>query len=411
MNAPGWTYGNRVRLLENGEEYYPTVFAAIRGARLEVLLETFILFDDKVGRQLQEALIAAALRGVRVEVTADAYGSPDLSEAFLSELAAAGVRFHFFDPRPRLLGMRTNAFRRLHRKLVVIDRRRAFVGGINYSEDHLYDFGPLAKQDYAVDVEGPVVDDIRLLVETSNASKRLPRTRPWWRMPVFPAPLRDPVPSGAAMSFVWRDNDRHRDDIELHYRAGLRNARRDVLIANAYFFPGYRLLRELRMAARRGVRVRLVLQGTPDRPIMRWAARTLYDFLLRGGVQIYEYCERPFHGKVAVIDDTWATIGSSNLDPISLSLNLEANLIIHDRAFNDDLRTSLERLVREHCKAIDPAGARRRTLWRQLISYVVFHVVRRFPAWAGWLPMREQKAVPVETPADEQSASPRGKAA
>lgn len=213
------------------------------------------------------------------------------------------------------------------------------------------------------------------------------------------------------MTFVWRDNDRHRDDIELHYRAGLRNARRDALIANAYFFPGYRLLREIHMAARRGVRVRLILQGTPDRPIMRWAAHTLYDFLLRGGVQIHEYCERPFHGKVAVIDDEWATIGSSNLDPISLSLNLEANLVIHDRDFNRDLRQRLERLVREHCKVVEPAQARRRTLWRQLTSYVVFHIVRRFPAWAGWLPMREQRAVPVQVSADEPTVPPRDNAA
>lgn len=411
MTPTGWTYGNRVRLLENGEEFYPAVFEAIRAARREVLLETFILFADKVGRELQSALIAAAARGVRVDVTADAYGSPDLSEDFLAEMAAAGVRFHFFDPQPRLLGMRTNAFRRLHRKIVVIDRKTAFVGGINYSEDHLQDFGPLGKQDYAVEIQGPIVEDIRLLVETSIASRKMPRDRPWWRVRVFPPPLGEGRPEGAAIKLVWRDNDHHRDDIEQHYRAAIRAAQRDVLIANAYFFPGYRLLREMRHAARRGVSVRLVLQGMPDRPIMRWAARTLYDFLLRVGVRIYEYCERPFHGKVAVIDDDWATVGSSNLDPVSLSLNLEANVIIHDRTFNRELRERLERLVREHCMAIEPEQARRRTLARQLLSYLMFHVVRRFPSWAGWLPQREQKTVPVAIPVDSSGEAPRDKAA
>jgi cardiolipin synthase A/B len=394
--APGWTYGNRVRLLENGEEYYPAVLAAIRSARREVLLETFILFEDRVGRELQAALIGAATRGVRVEVTADAYGSPDLSAEFLGELSGAGVRFHFFDPRPRIFGMRTNTLRRLHRKLLVIDRRKAFVGGINFSEDHLADFGPMAKQDYAVEVEGPVVDDIRALMEALIGAQPMPRTRPWWRLPSFPLPVRESRPDGAAITFVWRDNANHRDDIELHYRAAIRAARRDVLIANAYFFPGYRLLRELRLAAKRGVHVRLLLQGVPDHRMMRWAARTLYDFLLRSGVEIYEYCERSFHGKVAVIDDDWTTIGSSNLDPLSLSLNLEANLVIRDQALSRELHSRLDLLIRNHCEAIDPHRARRRTLWRQLFSYFVFHVVRRYPKWAGWLPMRKQRVVIAE---------------
>ncbi|MBF2966774.1 cardiolipin synthase ClsB, partial [Pseudomonas aeruginosa] len=160
MNFP-WRDGNRVELLINGEEYFPRLFQCIAEARREILLETFIIFEDEVGRQLQEALSAAAERGVEVQVTVDGYGTASLSPDYLARLAASGVRVHLFDPRPRLLGMRTNLFRRLHRKLVVIDRRQAFVGGINYGEDHLVRRGNMAKQDYAVRVEGPVVRDIR----------------------------------------------------------------------------------------------------------------------------------------------------------------------------------------------------------------------------------------------------------
>ncbi|MBF3116745.1 cardiolipin synthase ClsB, partial [Pseudomonas aeruginosa] len=160
MNFP-WRDGNRVELLINGEEYFPRLFQCIAEARREILLETFIIFEDEVGRQLQEALSAAAERGVEVQVTVDGYGTASLSPDYLARLTAAGVRVHLFDPRPRLLGMRTNLFRRLHRKLVVIDRQQAFVGGINYGEDHLVRRGNMAKQDYAVRVEGPVVRDIR----------------------------------------------------------------------------------------------------------------------------------------------------------------------------------------------------------------------------------------------------------
>ncbi len=181
MNFP-WRDGNRVELLINGEEYFPRLFQCIAEARREILLETFIIFEDEVGRQLQEALSAAAERGVEVQVTVDGYGTASLSPDYLARLTASGVRVHLFDPRPRLLGMRTNLFRRLHRKLVVIDRQQAFVGGINYGEDHLVRRGNMAKQDYAVRVEGPVVRDIRqaclALLNRTPTTRRCGRRAP-----------------------------------------------------------------------------------------------------------------------------------------------------------------------------------------------------------------------------------------
>src|SRR5438067_3350084 len=161
-----WVEGNRCRLLENGEAFFPAVFDAIRGAQREVLIETFILFDDKVGRELRQVLIDAARRGVSIDLTVDGYGSPDLSEGFIGALVASGVRLHVFDPCPRILGMRVKLFRRLHRKLVVVDGMRAFVGGINYSADHLEDYGPEAKQDYALEIEGPLVDEIHTVAHS-----------------------------------------------------------------------------------------------------------------------------------------------------------------------------------------------------------------------------------------------------
>ena len=144
MNAR-WTTGNRFELLENGEAFFPAVFDAIRHAKHEVVLETFIVFEDKVGWELHAALMEAAQRGVSVDVLVDGFGSSELTPAFIAPLTEAGVRLRAFDPKPRFLGMRTNVFRRMHRKIVVVDQAVAFVGGINYSADHLADFGPQAK--------------------------------------------------------------------------------------------------------------------------------------------------------------------------------------------------------------------------------------------------------------------------
>ncbi|HET7797326.1 MAG TPA: cardiolipin synthase ClsB, partial [Nevskia sp.] len=164
-----WIEGNDIRLLENGEEFFPRAFACIANAEREVVLETFILFEDKVGLQLHEALVAAARRGVQVDVTIDGFGSDELSERFMQSLAEAGVRMHVFDPGKRLFGKRFNVLRRMHRKIVVVDGTVAFVGGINYSADHLADFGPEAKQDYSVRVEGPIVAEIRTFARNAIA--------------------------------------------------------------------------------------------------------------------------------------------------------------------------------------------------------------------------------------------------
>lgn len=391
-----WTSGNRFALLENGEEFFPQVFDAIARAQHEVLIETFILYEDKVGTSLHAALLAAARRGVQIDVTVDAFGSPDLSEEFLSTLTEAGVRVHVFDPAPRMF-RHVNYFRRMHRKLVVVDGRHAFVGGINYSADHLADFGPEAKQDYSVGVEGPVVAEIHRFMHAAieEGSPQAGRVAGQAACRAVGTP---PETGVADAMFVWRDNRQHKDDIERHYRLAIRLARRRVMIANAYFFPGYTFLRELRKAARRGVEVSLILQGNPDMPIVQTAAAMLYYHLLRGGVHIYEYCERPLHSKVALVDDEWSTVGSSNLDPLSLSLNLEANVMIRDRRFNHQLGDTLQRLIKQCCRPVEANELKESGLWRQVRSFFLFHILRRYPAWAGLLPAHAPKLALLRPP-------------
>ena len=395
---PRWIEGNDIRLLENGEEFFPRVFACIASASKEVVLETFILFEDKVGIQLHQALVTAAGRGVQVDVTIDGFGSPDLSDEFIRALTDVGVRIHVFDPARRLLGWRINVLRRMHRKIVVIDGEVAFVGGINYSADHLADYGPEAKQDYAVEIHGPLVAEIHRFTHAALArGHRYQRQRDWWRerKRLRSSPQDLPHAGSAAAMLVVRDNNEHSSDIERQYRIAIRAARKRVVIANAYFFPGYRFMKELRKAARRGVDVRLILQGQPDMAIVKTAASMLYHQLLGAGVNVYEYCERPLHAKVALMDEEWSTVGSSNLDPLSLALNLEANVIIRDRDFNAHLHERLDHLMRHSCKKIEKEDLGQPQVLAATRNFVAYHFARYYPAWATWLPRHEPRLLPA----------------
>lgn len=394
-----WQEGNQIRLLENGEEFFPRVFGAIQRAQHSLLLETFILFNDDVGQALHAELLAAAQRGVKIEMMVDGYGSPDLPDEFVHSLTSLGVRFLYYDPRPLVLGMRTNLFRRLHRKIVVADGEIAFVGGINYSAEHNASYGPEAKQDYAVEVKGPIVGDIAAYVQQQMGSEQ--KILRWWGQRSH-RPAHNVRPGNAQALLVYRDNHEHRDDIEQHYIDMLKSAQQDVIIANAYFFPGYRLLREMRNAARRGVRVRLIVQGKPDMPIVKVGAELLYNYLVEGGVEVYEYCRRPLHAKIAVQDQQWSTVGSSNLDPLSLSLNLEANLMIHDRDFNQCVRDNLEGLLAADGQRVQESQLPKRNWWQLGKGVLVFHFLRHFPAIAGWLPAHTPKLAQVPPPAQPE---------
>ncbi|HEX5737030.1 MAG TPA: phospholipase D-like domain-containing protein, partial [Hydrogenophaga sp.] len=204
-----WVPGNRFTLLENGEGYFPRVFSAIEAAEREVLIETFIWFDDQVGQALRDALIAAARRGVEVHVLIDGWGSPDISPPFTQPMLDEGIKLRSFEPARRLFGARINMLGRMHHKLAVIDGRRAFVGGINYAEDHLVKLDAMSKQDYAVEVEGPLVGQIHAFCR-ANLQGLQPERQVWmrrWRaIRVLRPGALDPIPGGAVAAFVTRDN-------------------------------------------------------------------------------------------------------------------------------------------------------------------------------------------------------------
>ncbi len=361
--------GNRIALLKGGDEFFAAIEEAIEDARIEVRLETYIYVADAAGQRIAAALARAASRGVRVRVMLDAFGARALDRAFLAELREAGVAVQLFRPPRSSFSLSRSRLRRLHRKIVLVDGRVGFVGGLNIIDDATENPTGGVRLDYAVRVEGPLVARIYPVVH-----------RLWWlvatlasgrRQPGFRTPRFAAAPAGESVAaFVHRDNLGHRHDIEAMYLRGIRGARREIVIACAYFMPGWRVRRSLMAAADRGVRVVLLLQGWTDHAIFQQASRVLYEALLEHGIEIFEYVGGELHAKVGVVDERWATVGSSNLDPFSLVLAREANVVVFDEVVARALRQSLEEEIRTRSTAI------RRMLWRR----------RRWPArLVGWL--------------------------
>ena len=332
--------GNRIRLLCNGEEYFPALEREIDAAASEIFLETYIFEDDDTGQRIAAALMRAARRGVLVHLMIDGFGSRLFPEAQRRQLLESGVQLLVYRPELWTFRIKSTRLRRLHRKLAVVDGRIGFCGGIN-----IIDHGDLRgnappRLDYAVSVEGPLVADMYAAARTLWIRTAWTQLRRQWR------PLAKPVlsvePRGAQRAeFLVRDNVRHRHDIEEAYLRAIARARREVVIANAYFLPGRSFLKALCDAARRGVQVTLLLQGRMEYVLVHYASRALYRELLDAGVQIHEYTRNFLHAKVAVVDDSWATVGSSNIDPVSLLLAREANVVVRDRRFVRELRGSL----------------------------------------------------------------------
>ena len=401
MALPHLHDGHTVQLLQGGQEFFPALVRAIDAARFEVRFETYIFNLDASGESVAEALVRAAKRKVAVTVMMDGAGTPGLPPEWSARFDAAGVKWHIFSPLGRIGWFIPSRWRRLHRKLCVVDGHTAFCGGINVLDD-FYDpnHGALdsPRFDFSVQVTGPLV---RAVAEATAQF--------WWRSRAakearerdFPqawAALQSAVRLGvqsdpdqgdhedtaqagalqhtARAALVLRDNLRRRTQIERAYRKAIGEARSEIIIANAYFMPGARLRKGLIHAARRGVRVRLLLQGRYEYFMQYHAARPVFGALLAAGVEIHEYAPSFLHAKVAVIDSQWATVGSSNLDPLSLLLAREANVVVTDRVFAQDLRERLEHAMQHQGQQMDPAAYARRP-WRQrFLDRLAFGVMR-----------------------------------
>ncbi len=399
-----------LQLLQGGQAYFPALIKAIDEALSWIQFETYIFDIHGAGAGVAEALIRAARRGVTVQVLVDGIGSQALPDEWRKKIAAAGVQWCVYSPLGAGLGglglLMPDRWRRLHRKLCVVDQRVVLCGGINVLDD-LYDpnHGDLQapRFDFAVAVTGP------LAVEAADAVALL-----WWRVqagysarqrhlgaawkkfkaagyggrtsanrlasPEVPvvADAQTPIQTTpvAKAALVLRDNLRNRSSIENVYLKAIGEARHEILIANAYFLPGGKLRRALIGATRRGVRVTLLLQGKYEYFMQYHAARPVYDALLKAGIEIHEYETSFLHAKVAVIDSHWATVGSSNLDPLSLLLAREANIVVQDQAFAGELRERLCFAIANQGRRIEHAVYSQRPLGQRMLGRIAYALMR-----------------------------------
>jgi cardiolipin synthase len=398
-----FTGGNEVTLLTGGDELFPAMRAAIGAARHEVWLATYIFHHDNAARAIADSLAAAARRGVRVRVVVDGFGSKASLTTLRQWFDDSEVALAVFRPLDRWTAyLQPGQLRRLHQKLLVVDDEYGFVGGINIIDDRVdlnHGRTSAPRLDFAVALRGPVV---LAVAQTARAMwTRAAFGREWLEELTSLARSAEPLagarkllrqlrmtpregePAAQALqpvrvAFVVRDNLRQRRAIERSYIEALDAAHLRIDIVCPYFYPGRVFLRTLRRAARRGVRVRLLLQGKVDYRLAGLAAQVLYDEMLSRGVHIYEYTPAFLHAKVALVDEDWATVGSSNIDPLSLLLNLEANVIVRDPQFSAALAADFERALSASRQVNAPPLARGwgATLRRGFVAWLAHWMMR-----------------------------------
>ena len=363
QRTPVYTGGNSVQLLQGGRSLFPAMVAAIDDARHEVWLAMYLVSAVGQPALVLKALRRAARRGVQVRLVVDGVGCSDTDPEAWRDLSADGVQLVMYRPVKGWWSLLTEPrdWRRMHLKLCVVDDRVGFVGGINLIDD-LHDLAHGWSQhprlDYALGVQGPAVLPIQHTIRAFwmraqfghdwrddllgwlRQPQRLQRLQTAWqqaRLKLSPAEQstlahhahsRQPV----RVAFVMRDNLRQRSTIERAVRQAIEQARSTVDLVCPYFYPGRVLRKALVRAAQRGVKVRLLLQGKPDYLLAALAARVLYAELQQHGVRVFEYQAALLHAKVICVDGEWCSVGSSNFDPLSLQMNLEANLLVKDRA-------------------------------------------------------------------------------
>lgn len=417
-----WHNGNAVTLLENGLALFPALCEAFDAAQTSIHLETYIFQLDAAGLKVLDHLKRAAERGVKVRVVLDGYGSARDDRTIQSLLRAAGAQCRIYRPEPKYLSYQSFDFsrlRRMHRKTTLVDSHLAFIGGINIEDDYsgLSEEDLLTNKeprfDYAVRLTGPLAIELMRAQDLlwlqigwplsnealyDDTSIKAPVTLKQWkhrhvrrlrlRLLRFKhaAYARNRMPHAHAgtmrAALVLRDNLRYRRTIEAAYFAHIATAQHEIVIANAYFLPGMKLRHALIDAAARGVRVRLLLQGKIEYRMQYHATRWIYQQFLKHGIEIYEYLPSYLHAKVAVIDGV-SVVGSSNLDPFSLLLARETNIVVDDAGFTCTLTHSLERAFAQGSQIVEPSLYHERSLFARALDACAYMLLRVGVALSG----------------------------
>ncbi|MGB8192365.1 MAG: phospholipase D-like domain-containing protein [Chitinophagaceae bacterium] len=372
-----FTGPNHVQLVHGGKEYFELLHRLINEAKETIHLQIYIFDADETGRAVAECLMNAARRGVSVFVLVDGYASRSLPREFVTEIRNAGVYFRFFEPL-----LRSSNFyfgRRLHHKIFVADALHSLIGGINISNRYNDMPGEPAWLDFGLYTYGRVAREFCVMCNNTwrgfQTSVKVPRC------PTFKN--EETNGTGLAMrneSLVRiRRNDwvRGRNQISRSYLRVLSTASSHIIIISSYFLPGERFKRSLKRAARRGVKIQVVVAGSSDIVLAKNAERYIYDWLLRHGIEIYEVTDRVLHAKVAACDGNWMTIGSFNVNDISAHASVEANVDVSDPAFVKVAEEEFRNVIRDHCVQITEMRHKKTTrIVRQFLRWLAYQTFR-----------------------------------
>ena len=330
-------HAESVELLHSGNEFFDAAKKIIDEAKEVIHLQTYIFKFDKTGKEIGKHLINAAKRGVQVYVLPDRYGSKELPPKFIDELKSAGIHFRFFSP---LFSTESISIaRRIHHKILVADKHTVLIGGINIGDKYHGSAGVVPWLDFAVMVKGTCNQFIHNLCESIyKKNKRMSSA-------TF---------SSGKIDVRYRINDwyKRKNEIYYTYKRGFATSKKSISIVACYFLPGYFFLRRIKNVAKRGVKIKIVVGGISDIPMFHHAEKYLYDYLLRNGIEIYEWTESVMHGKAAVFDEKWCTIGSYNLNNLSKYQCMEMNVDIDDPVFSKKLSDDLDYIIHEKCTKI-----------------------------------------------------------
>lgn len=390
------TGNNEIVLLKGGVQFFNALEESFKQAQSYIALETYIFNFEAQSAQIAEALLEASKRGVHVHILVDGVGTPSIPNFWLKKFEEAGVQWIQYLPLGAIGLLFPSRWRRLHRKLCVIDGQIAFCGGINILDD-FYDpnHGVLefARWDFTLQVKGPLVqtiDETMKVLWFRNVAKNLVHTKTidgvknaWQLMTLANEQLlmvqskKDKKPSER---LLLRDNIKNRRRIEQAYLSAFASAKEEILIANAYFLPGKKVRTALLKAVKRGVRVRVLLQGRYEYFMQFYASRAVYLDLLMGGVEIYEYQTSFLHAKVAVIDahlkKSWCTVGSSNLDPLSLLLAREANIEVFNHEISVQIANEIEAAIASSAQQVLLEQFQKRNFTQRLLNWTAYGLMR-----------------------------------
>jgi cardiolipin synthase A/B len=378
MNKPNWhkyflkpdnVYKkNEVRLLTDGGEAFPDILGEIDKAQNFVLIEVYSIVDDVTGRKFQTALIEKAKKGVKVFFVYDAVGCMGVNKAFFNLMTNAGVNVAQYHPlvpwKPHW-----SWFRRNHRKLIIVDNRMGFVGGMNLTDEYAPpQWGGANWRDTAVKFRGPALKEAIGLFWKSwkKCGKEIPK------IPDLKQNLSyTDEESKAKIAITFRPGIATVKSIRRAYYKAISKAEKSIYITNSYFLPGWFIARVLIKSAKKGLDVKIITPYQTDHAYVRWASWTLFKRLIKAGVKVYEWQPTVLHAKTAVVDDVWSCIGSHNLDHRSLHYNLEINLCIHDRDFGKTMAETFERDL-QNSRQVTMEDLKRRTFLFKLASRMLY---------------------------------------